>query len=148
MALILPRHFFYATVVFVFFITAIVATLSMVTEDSPTGVPDLMESDRITEFNRTFYPEDFQSNVGELQDKLEGLEVEQGGGIISVSIAMISSAWTMVKFIITSFGFMDDSLTGMSALLGVPVWVPPLIIMFLIILFVFSILTIIFGKES
>jgi len=153
MANLLPRHFFYAVLVFTIFITGTVYVLNLVIEgesgNKETSVPGLMDSTHITSFNRTFTP-NATENIDELQDKMEELKLPEDFSLtagVTLSVALIQTAWAMIKFIIGSFGFMNDAIIGLSTFLHVPVWLPYILISMIVAFFVFSILTIIFGKE-
>ncbi len=153
MALVLPRHFFFATIVFTMLVMSVVGTLSLVKDGGPgdkrDAVPGLMDDDRITAFNRTFNKADnVTANVEELTTKMQGLNIEKTTDIISLPLALVSTSWSMIKFITNSFGFMSSAFQGLSAFLGVPTWIPPLITLLVAALFIFSILTIIFGKDT
>ena len=153
MALTLPRHFFYAAIVFTMLVTGVVSLLTMVIDGSDgstsSAVPELMSSDRVTEFNKTFnIGEDLSASIGDLKSKMQGLKPTSKASVITLPIAFIETSWAMIKFIIDSFGFMDSAFDGLSAFLGIPSWVAGFIIAIIVILFVFSILTIIFGKDT
>ncbi len=153
MGMVLPRHFFYGIIIFTMLVSSVVGLLTLVRDggvgDGSEAVPGLMSSERITEFNRTFNKADnVTSNVEELKTKMQGLNIEKTTDIISLPLALVSTSWSMIKFITNSFGFMTSAFEGLSAYLGVPTWIPTLISLLVVVLFVFSILTIIFGKDT
>lgn len=152
--LVLPRNFFYAAIIFALMITGIVALIGETEKDVPGGPEiNLMDDERITEFNRTFYPKQLADDIENLSGKMKALQPSQQWGaldVITLPLAFIGTAWDMVKFVIGSFGFMNTAIEGLSTYSGLPIpsWVPIFIILLITVLFIFSILTIIFGKET
>ena len=150
---VLPRHYLIAGVIFTFFVIGIFYTLNMVengsTGDGSDKVTGFIQSDKLTEFNRTFNRVDnVTTDINTLKTKISVLQPENILDVISLPIAFVSTAWSAMKVVIGMFGFMDASFVGLSSMLGIPVWIPNMIILVVIIVLVFSILAIIFGKDA
>jgi len=152
MGKILPRHFFYAIIVFSMLIAGGFSVISEVRDMSrgaETGV-EIMSQEDITHYNESLSVQDLETNVDEIKDKIEDLKPESKWGVIdalSLPIAFIQIAWDAVKLVITSFGMMDDSIEGLADVFGLPGWVSTFAILLIVALLIFSILSLIFGKD-
>ncbi len=151
--LILPRHFFFSAIVFTLIITSVVAIITMVkdgsTGDKRDAIPDLLETDRINEYNKTLNVVGYLTiDLDRLESDIKNLKVENFVDGITLPLAVIQTAWSMIIFMTQSFGFMGSAINGLSSILGVPTWVPTLGLLIISVLFIFSILTLIFGKDT
>ncbi len=154
MSRIIPRDFFYAVVIFVMLVAGITSVLSMVTTESKdyggATVNLFADSNRseIAHFNDTFNKQtQIVNKTRKLKDDLSDLQPETTLEAITLPVAFIKTAWDMIDFIISSFGFMDSAIQGLSGFLHLPTWTTILIIALISILFIFSILSMIFGKD-
>ena len=149
---VLLRNFFFAFIMFTLIASSITYTLVLLKDGTPGSVDTKADNfggdaDEITKFNNTFNRlDEVSSNLAGLQGNLTGINVESKGAI-STAVALISSSWDVVRAVINSIGFMDEAIKGISGYLDIPAWIPLFLNFFIIIIFVFSILGIIFGKD-
>ncbi len=155
MALVLPRHYFYAVIVFAIFITASVSLISEFQSEKDAESyggqkVDLMSDEDVTSFNRTFQIKDLVTNITDIRSSVAGTspdDTDPDERDITLVGRFFSSAWNSVKLIIASFGFMDSAVEGTTSQLGFPGWLPGFIIALISVLLIFSILTVILGKD-
>ncbi len=153
MARIIPRDFFYAAIIFTMLTTGIVGLLTLVQEGDSAGggTSNIFEDsdvDEIVAFNRTFnIQENVTGKMDLLKTKLGEITVKGDATVITAAGALISSSWIMIVIIKDSFGLMNSAFEGMVSFLGVPIWVPVLIITLIIAMFMFSIISFIFKKD-
>lgn len=152
MAETLPRHYIIAGIFFSLLILGVFYSLNLVKNgsigDGSDANPTFMADGQITELNRTFNNVDhLTTNITELKTKVVGLRPENTLDIISLPVAFVQTAWATMKVMIGMFDFMDTAFAGLSAFLGVPTWIISIISLFVIIILVFGVLAVIFGKE-
>ncbi|OGK28846.1 hypothetical protein A3C31_01280 [Candidatus Roizmanbacteria bacterium RIFCSPHIGHO2_02_FULL_40_53] len=150
MAETLIKHFFYAFIIMILIATAIGSIIGMVIEGTPGSQNDtsaIMSEEELTKFNRTFNKAvEIQSNLTTAKEKFTSIKPETTG-IISTAIAFISSAWDTVSVIRSSIGLMDNVFKEMAALLLIPTWVATSLVLLVVVLFIFSIISLIFGSN-
>ena len=151
---ILPRHYIMAGIIFTMLVVGVMSAVTMVETGSmgnsgTDSVPGFIQADQLKEFNRSFNKVDnLTTDITTLKTKISDLKPQNVLEIISLPVAFVQTAWTAMKVVIGMFGFMDGAFSGMSAMLGIPAWIPTLIILAVVVVLVFGILTVIFGKES
>ena len=154
MAEMIPRHFVLGGIIFTMLIVGVFSVISLVNSGSPTGdgsdaVIGFAQSNQLTEFNKSFNKIDnFTTDVNKLKTKFTELKPEGALETITLPIAFITTAWAAISVVGDIFGFMNSSFEGLTAWLGIPSWIPTLIILIVIVVLVFGVLTIIFGKEA
>lgn len=150
---ILPRHYIIAGIIFTLLVLGVFSSINMVEKgslgDKSDAVSGFIQGDGLTEFNRSFNKIDnLTTDITDLKTKIKELKPENTLEIISLPVAFVQSAWAAMKVVINMFGFMDSAFEGLSGMLGVPSWIPALLILIVIVVLVFGVLTVIFGKEA
>lgn len=152
MAETLPKHYIIAGLFFSLLILGVFYSLNLVKNgsigDGSDSNPTFMADGQLGELNRTFNNVDqLTSNITELKKKVVRLRPENTLDIISLPVAFVQTAWATMKVMIGMFDFMDGAFAGLSSILGVPEWIVSMISLFVIVLLVFGVLAVIFGKE-
>lgn len=142
MAETLLRHYIWGVIAFTLFIVGGVSMLGIMKAEDTTFATE----DSYTRFNESF------NQLTEVTETVEGLQsgiinAETDFGVFGVLNALISSSWQSLKLTFTSFSLMNAAYTGLSAVFGVPAWIPGLIILSVIVLIAFTIWSAIFQKE-
>lgn len=139
---ILPRHYIMGIIIFTFFIMGGVAMLSELTDAKDT----YGDSEKYLEFNQTFNKIDnVTTEINELEEGIATQEADIGAfGMLN---SLISGAWSSLKILFRSFGFMNTAINGLNSFFGVPAWIPLLIILMVTVLIVFAIFSAIFQRE-
>ena len=153
MAEILPRHYIISGIIFTMMIVGIFSVLNLVDKggsgDGSDTLSNFVPGNELVEFNRSFNKIDnLTQDVNRLKQSVSDLKPENTLEIISLPVAFVQSAWATMKIVIGMFSFMDSALEGLSALLGVPSWIIDLIVLLVIVVIVFGILAVIFGKDA
>lgn len=116
--------------------------LGIMQDSDPTFATDSTYAD----FNKSFNQlEDVTDTVGSLESGITDAETDFG--VFGVLNALISSSWQALKLTFTSFSIMNDAYNGLSAIFGVPAWIPALIMLAITVLIAFTIYSAIFQKE-
>lgn len=150
---LLLRDYFYAAIVFTLVSTGIIYMITTVTSQDnnmgdDTTVPDLMDSDKISNLNTSLATNgSVVRRVETLQSELKNLKVEDPLDALTLPAAFVKTSWSVVTLMMSSIGFMNVALESMSTYLGIPGWVPPLLIVLIGALLVFTIISLIFGKD-
>lgn len=157
MANILPRHFFYSIIIFALIITGVYTIISIVMDESmgADASNQLMSDEDLKYFNDTLQVENLEDDINDIRGGIERLEPSQKWGIldvVSLPLAFIETAWDSIKLVISSFTMMDDSIEGATAYFDTgekqnTQWVSGFIITLIGAFLVFSILSLIFGKD-
>lgn len=154
MARTIIRDFFYGVVIFAILVSGIVGLMATIqdTEEHPKVEIDLFDTPGVNElvdFNETFNVYDELDEQKEtLEQVVSNTTVKESDNIVSLAGAVIQTSWAGIQFIVSSFGFMNKAIEGLSAPpLNIPKFVPALIILLITLLFVFVILSIIFQKD-
>lgn len=138
------RNYIVGTIIFSFFIVAGVSLLGLML-DSDTTFGDV---DKYKEFNSTFNTlAEVNSNVNNLQENVEGSDASSGFNIFGVIGSLVNSAWSSLKLIISSFGFMTTAFTGMTTFFGVPAFIPQIIGLVVIVILAFALYKALFLRS-
>lgn len=142
MAEVLLRHYIWGIIIFTLFIVGGVSMLAIYKDGDPSFASD----DTYTRFNQSFNRlDDVTSTVSNLQSGITDADTDFGSfGVLN---ALISSSWQSIRLMFTSFGIMNDAYNGLSAIFGIPAWIPSLIILAVTVLIAFTIYSAIFQKE-
>lgn len=151
MAEILPRHFYFAAILFTIVIVGVVYILNDIQAGDP-GDPStsatLMSDTDLHTFNNTFNKQqNLTNNIESLQSNMQHLSVDNLQSAITLPIALIQTAWGMVKFVFSSFSFMNSAIEGLSGYIGIPPIITTLTILIIVSIFVFSALSVALGKD-
>jgi len=137
----LPRHYIIAIIVFTMVIMGGIGFISSFFADNMEKV----DSDKFQSFNKTFNQYDaLQQKVDSLEDATQS---DPDPGLFGFLDSLVSAAWTSIKTVLTSFGFMATVFGGLTTIFGFPAWVGALIMSIITILVVFAIFSAIFQKE-
>lgn len=91
--------------------------------------------------------------TSELKGNISSLEntIETGGkeeyGTLGVIGGLIDSAWSSLRLLGSSFGFMNDVFNGLS-MFGIPIWILSLITLIISVIIVFSLYSLIFQGRT
>jgi len=140
---VLIRHYFYALIIFSFFVMGSVSLVGILREgDSHVGDSGLFD-----EFNQTFNKIDsVTADVEAIQDSIENSDSDWG--IWGVLNALIQSAWQTLKGVFSSLEVVAALFTGMTVMFGVPSWVGATALLLLTVVIAFGIYGLIFQKET
>ena len=139
---VLPRHYIIGIIMFTFFIVGGVSMLSMMSSDGAMFAGDA----QLQQFNNTFnIQQDISSSVTDLETSVTGADLDPGPfGMLN---ALISSSWTSLRLLFSSFGFMNSVFVGLSTVFGIPSWIPALIVLIVTVVIVFAIFGAIFQRN-
>lgn len=140
-----------------FVIGALVFTLFLVggmvlISDTSKTYPEMIDNTELQYFGNTFNKTaELSSQVDDIRSNVEGLAAEEEGLLSKVQSILdlfILSAWGTFSSFLTSFSFILDIFSSLSAYpLGIPVWVVGLIVSIITIYIGFAIYGLLFGKE-
>ena len=140
--MILPRHYITGIIIFTLFIGTGVYWLGLYKAVNPA----FANEPEFQQFNNSFNKvTDVNREVGKLQSNIENADVDFG--IFGVLNSLIGSSWQVLKLMFSSFGFMDKVFYGLTAVFGIPAFIPGAIILLVTVLLVFAIYSAIFQRE-
>lgn len=153
---LLMRHYVIAGLIFTLMVIGVVSTITLIEKGEPSGdgsekVTNFMDEDAVTKMNRSLNSYDrLSSDINEMKENIKSLNPETTLEAITLPVAFIKSSWSVVKLIIDLFDFMTSAFTGVLGNLGVyvPSWVADIIILIVSTFLVFSIISLIFGKDT
>lgn len=139
---VLPRHYIVGIIIFTFFIIGGVSLMSMMMPPSINAA----DTAQFQKFNRTFnVQKDITESVGNLESSVTGADLDPGPfGMLN---ALISSSWTSLRLLFSSYSFMDSVFEGLSSIFGVPGWIPALIMLIITVMLVFAIFGAVFQRN-
>lgn len=149
----LPRDYFIGGLFFIILlvggITAVNYTITGQTgSEADTGVPNLMaNSQQLQILNESVYPDNLTNDIEELKSDIQDFKVDNLLDGITLPIALINTAWDSINFIANGFSFMANSIKAISGYFEIPTWITYIVILIVVSFFVFSILSIVFGKD-
>jgi len=139
-----PSSYIIAIFIFVLVIVGGVALISGLKETDSSFV----DEERFSDFNKTFNKyEEILDISNKTQQNIENME-NADFGIFGVLNSLINQAWQFLRLLISSLGFMGSSITGLTALFGVPAWIPAIIIGIIVVALGFAIYSIIFQRNA
>lgn len=142
MADVLVRHYLIGVVIFCLIVVGGISMLGILNDKDPTYT----SGSSYTQFNQSFNRlNDVTSTVTTLQTGITDASTDFGA--FGVLDALISTSWQSLKLFFTSLAIMNDAYNGLSAVFGVPAWIPLLAIALITILIVFTIYSAIFRTE-
>ena len=150
---ITPRDHFIGLAIFFMLAIGGFSVISLINKgdasvSSDQVITGFADETQLGAFNNTLKEADYlTSNVTALQSNLNNVKVNTGITIISFAGALINTAWGLIKLIISMFFFGNVMMSAIATTIGVPVWAIPLGISILGIILVFSIVSLIFGRE-
>jgi len=143
MAEILPRHYIIGIVMFTFMIVGGVSIFSIYGNSEPSFIQD----EQFQDFNNSFnVVNDITKQVDDLEQSIT--EADTDFGLFGVLNALISSAWQALKLLFTSLSFMDGVFAGLTAVFGIPGWIPALIGVLVTVVLIFSIFSTVVSLSS
>lgn len=137
-----PRTYIYGILAFVFVIVGGVTLTAQFALKNPA----MVAGDSYGQFNQSFNKlADVTTQIGGIESSITNANTDFGAfGVLN---ALVSSAWQSLKLLGTSLGFMNGAYQGMTAVFGVPAWIPGIIILFVVVMIVFTIWSAIFQSE-
>ena len=142
MSNILPRHYIMGIVIFTIFIVGGVGMMGIFAATDPSFI----DSDKFVQFNDSFdVMSDITKEVSDLETSV--IEVPSDFGLFGVLNSLISGAWQSLRFITSSFEFMDGVWKGSNYVFGIPIWVASLVSLLVTILLIFAIWSAIFQRD-
>jgi len=138
-----PKDYIIGVIIFVFMISGGIWLLASLN----SGTGGVIANDaRYESFNKTFNVYDnVTTQVEGIRSNIENSDSELGGfGALN---ALINSAWNGVKFLFSSFGFMNSVFGGLSSMFGLPVWIGGLMILLVVTIIAFAIWAAIFQTN-
>lgn len=137
-----PSTYIIGIIVFTLFIVGGVSLMAIFRESDSTYADD----PKFTEFNNTFNVyEELTDNVNDLSTGIT--EADSDFGALGVLNGLILTAWQGLKLMITNWSFMDSVFNGLTTVFGVPAWIPALIILAVVIMFVFALYSSFFQRD-
>ena len=144
MAEVLPRHYIYGIIVFMFFIVGITSLFTIIQSYDSTALDD----PRYAEFNESF------NRLGELNESMDALQkpllsTEDSGqqGAFGQLNALIITAWNSLKALPTTLAFAISAMTGLVTVFGIPTWIITIIGFLVTTMILFAIWSAIFQRE-
>ena len=143
MAEVLPRHYIYGTIMFIFFIVGITALLTQINSYDSTALDD----PRYQEFNNSFNKlEELNRSMSSLENSLKSEEAGDQGAFGQLN-ALISTGWNTLKNLPTILGFAITAMYGLVTVFGIPGWIITIIGLLVSIMILFAIYSAIFQRE-
>lgn len=137
-----PRDIVISGGLFILMIFSVVWIISLAASQYP-GVVDDTE---LSAFNETFNKYDeYTSTLSELESRTRNFSAGEGGAFSFLN-NLINQGWNTLKLLFQSFGFLVSALEGLSEAFGIPVFIPLLFIAIITAVFVFAVLSVIFGR--
>lgn len=144
MAETLIRHYVYGSVLFVLFILGGLYIIGDIIDD----VPDAVDQGSLEKFNRTFNNfNNINASLGATRDSITGSELDIGSFGTGSLGAFVNIAWQIVKGFFSVFGFMNDVFDGLESYFGIPYFVPLILSLLVIALFIFTLISIAVNKD-
>lgn len=142
MADILPRHYIYGIIVFVFIMVGGIAILA----EFNNANANFVDNTKYVEFNESFH------KLNEITESIETIENNivtdvPDPGVWGVLNSLIQSSWQTLKLLFNSFRFMKIATAATTKIFGIPAWIPGLISLFITVLLAFAIYSAIFQRE-
>lgn len=142
MAEILPRHYLYASIMFVFFMVSGLVVIAEFNND----YPEFTNNEQYKEFNDSVYKmNEIENQVNRLESQIRTSEPDPG--VFGVLNSLIQSSWQVLKLLFQSFSFIVTAFQEMSAVFGIPVWIAGTLTLLLVVVVTLGILSVIFQKE-
>ena len=140
---VIPRHYIFGVIAMMLFITGGVFIMSAFKDTNAA----FDSENRLDEFNRTFNKlDDLNARINQSAEDITTAEPDLG--VLGVLNSLIQTGWLTLKTIITSFTFMSDVYGGLTALFGIPAWIPLIIGLFITTMLVFAIFSMVFQKDG
>jgi hypothetical protein len=138
-----PRLFIFGFIIFTLLIMGGITIMSELANKNA----DFVNNEKFASFNRTFnrYNELIASGE-ELKASVEDSQPEKS--LFGVLDSLINAAWGSIKSFFSTFSFMSDAFGGLTSVFGVPYWVSALITTLIIVMFAFSIYSLIFQGKT
>jgi len=135
------KNYIIGAIIFTFFIVGGVAMLSEFNASDPTFTDD--SGKHFYDFNKSFSKlDDINESTSSMQKSIS--DFDQDPGLWGMINALVTSAWSGLRSVFTSFSFMNDSFRAISNVFGIPTWVGGLIISIITIIIIFAIYKAIF----
>lgn len=136
-----PRTYIYGIILFTLITVSGVSFMAILGAENPA-----MTSGKYVVFNDSMNKlSDITTQVDSLDDGIQNASTDFGAfGVLN---ALISSAWQTLKLLGSSLGFMSEAYVAMSALFGVPAWIPALVALLIVTMIIFTIYSAIFQQE-
>lgn len=146
MAEILPRHYFFGVIIMMFFVVSGASIFSIY-----KSYDSSFDSANTTQkFNETFnHLDELSSDINETKSRITGAEADYG--LFGVLNALVFAGWGTVTTFFNSLTFMTDVFGGLdSGVMGfsVPSYIPAIILLLIVTIFIFALLSLIFQQES
>lgn len=137
-----PSKYLIGILIFSLIITSGVFLIGLLHNENP----DFVDSERYTDFNRTFNKlDDATSTVDSMESGIENADTDFGAfGVLN---SLISTGWNSLKLMLTSLSFMHGVFNGLYTFFGVPPWVGSSIIALTTLVIIFAIFSAIFQRD-
>ena len=102
-----------------------------------------------SDYNKVFNKQaQLEADISALKGNVSGATPGDDSGLLSSINSLIKTAFSGVKFMLSSFSVMDDSYNGLSSIFGLPNWVSSLISTLMTALILFAIYKLIFRSPT
>jgi len=150
------RHYTIAGLIFVLLVTGATSIITLVEkgdigDQENTKVTGFMDNDVLTKFNRSLNVYDnLNSDVTSMKENIKLLNPQTPLEVLTLPVAFIQTAWKIIKVVIDGFDFMSGALSGLIGNLGVyvPDWVSKILILITSVFLIYTILSLIMGKDT
>lgn len=143
MGTIKPSTYIAGALIFMFFMIGGITLIGVLNDEDST----FTAGGKFDQFNSTFVKlDDITSNIDDMEGDV--VDIDSGSfGVWGVLNSLISSAWSTIRLMFTSFTFMDDVFSGLSTVFGVPAWIPTIILALITVGLIFAIFSAIFQRD-
>lgn len=150
------RHYTIAGLIFVLLVTGATSIITLVEkgdigDQENTKVTGFMDNDVLTKFNRSLNVYDnLNSDVISMKESIKLLNPQTPLEVLTLPVAFIQTAWKIIKVAIDGFDFMSGAISGLIGNLGVyvPDWVSKILILITSVFLIYTILSLIMGKDT
>lgn len=139
---VVPRDILTGFLVFTLFAVGAVAMISILGE----GQSGMADNEKYQEFNSSFNKlQEVNSTIGSFKEGISEDITDWGAfGVLNV---LVQRSWNTIKLFFTSFGFLDEAMTGLTKVFGIPGWIVTIIMGIMTVIIVFGIYSAVFQRK-
>ncbi len=139
-------HIFYVSIVFVIFIAGGLSLFYEAAKSKPEIVLENNSESTVTDFNTTFNQfVALEASAQEFQKDIN--QTSTNPGTFGFLDSLISMSYTGMQFFTSSIGYMFTAIGGFTTMFGIPWWITGALVVFIIMVFVFTMFSVIFQRE-
>jgi hypothetical protein len=135
------------TIIFTMLVLGVITIMGNVFDPSGTG--EKLNNTDYGNFSKVFNKQaQLEGNISKLKSNVSESTPGDDSGLLSSINSLIKTAFSGVKFMLSSFNIMDDAYNGLSSIFKLPNWVSSLISVLITSLIIFAIYKLIFRSPT